>query len=226
MGWIDYGGCLAVNPDGAERCWGETSTYVGTPHTSVRRTGYGCSKPSERNHVDWEPPHPRARFDTWGRGHQPELVEGWGYIVDSGHDDVYVRGQWWPFESDYVRLSPDVALYAWRNEYVMVGRSHTNPDHAEFLLTLTCREQGQGSIIVSFRVDLDMTTGRWTHSPDDLTDELRDQLVEKAGKVHELLCRERARATTPPFPPGPITARDLHCEREAKEKAEQDGALF
>ena len=63
----------------------------------------------------------------------PELTEGWGYALDGFHSNVCYGPGLWPIYARErprspkkapvagVRISPDVAVYSWGPEYVLLG---------------------------------------------------------------------------------------------------------
>lgn len=150
--------------------------------------------------------HPREKFDEWGWVLD---LEDWGSYVVDDCGIAYVN-DWYPFNRS-VRLSPAHEYRSWRNEYLLLWPQNRHEAIAHARLTL--RAQGMGVMTVGCTMTFDLRAHTFRLTPDDLTDPLRYQAEVKAARVLELLASERLRLRTPPFPPGPITAADLECQR-------------
>lgn len=192
VGWIDYGGCLRWNA-GDPAAAGATCTGCGrAPHP-----GHGVTAEA--------PPHPRTRFEMYACA--PPAGE-WSYSLDD-HDVTYVRGQWWPYDRA-VRLAPGTAYQAWNTEYVLCGPAPQDPETVQAGFSLYLRPQGMGAFSVRVSADVHLPTGRVTLRPDDVDGELRAQAEDKARRLADFINAERLRATSPPYPPRPVTAHERY----------------
>lgn len=142
-------------------------------------------------------------FDPYG---QPPPSGEWAYVLDAFGVE-YGRG-WWPFYRDGkpcgIRVAPDTDYRSWRNEYVTLWPDTDAGVTAK--VTLYCRPQGLGAIVVDARIHIDLrarTATLVTACPD----EIREQAETKATRLLAvLLAQRRARRRGRPRP---VTAHEL-----------------
>lgn len=160
---------------------------------------------------------PNDEFDMYGL----ELpLDDWAYTLDEP-GIVYGPG-WYPFhrptsrseqnpaapllnhtvatgktEPARVRISPNVANYSWRNEYVrLVPIDH----RVQARITLFVRRQGLGAMVRRITIEVDLRAGLVT-IPERCPEPLRNQAEVKGQRVLDLLTtarrERRRRAKTP-----------------------------
>ncbi len=135
----------------------------------------------------------------------PELTEGWAYRVDGVPQLLCYGPGPWPFyvrerprspkkgPSGCLRLSPDVAVYAWGPEYVLLGPDRDTEAGASATLHLG-RDYDK-----RVQVHVDLTDCTFEIEGD--VGEHGDEAQEKAGKLADFLrvCQqERDKGKTKP----------------------------
>lgn len=160
---------------------------------------------------------PSATFDMYGNEPPPG---DWSYIVDDTGTE-YGPG-WFPFYRSRlgegpqsVRLAPDTAYRAWRNEYVLLGpgRARSEVEERQWAwadLTLYVRRQGMGAMVVRTIVELNIKTREIIVAP-DCPDALRAQADAKAERLLALILAARADRRTRDRP---ITAHERWVESQ------------
>lgn len=164
------------------------------------------------------------------------VIDGSNVIYRRGLVAQKLRRGWWPFadrDTDQeqrerhsgrygvipqecgwasVRLSPDVRLYSWRNEYVLAGPDLTVPHmaHASAHLWVEPRRT------ISVEYHLNLADHTWTidRLPDDAPQHVRDQANAKGDRLvafFKAACEARDGTDREP-----VTAAQLEAERRAR----------
>jgi hypothetical protein len=149
---------------------------------------------------------PVPHFDPYG---QPPPAGDWEYVLDDF--GVSYGPGWWPLYRDGtpcgVRLAPDTEYRSWRNEYVTLRPGTGARTVAQ--VTLYCRRQGLGAMVLDARIGIDLRERTVTVVSDlsDCPDEVRQQAHDKAAKLLRFLLAQRhARRTGATRP---VTAYEL-----------------
>lgn len=147
---------------------------------------------------------PDERFDMYP-SKPPEGT--WAYVVDD-YGIVFGRG-WWPFydnrslQPSAVRLAPDTAFRAWRNEYVLVYPGIDDDRTCWFQVSIYLRPQGMGAYVWdSPTIYLDIPTGTWVchgNIPDEVASDVDTKVFCVFQLIHQMRGLRRKKVAAPPL---------------------------
>jgi hypothetical protein len=147
---------------------------------------------------DWSPPiRPDVLVpdDPYGRNtvlNPPTPSGSWAYLVDD-FGIGYGPG-WWPYyrdgKPDSVRLAPDTAFYAWRDQYVLAGPADSLTNSHVIVTLALPWDDGDGRTM-RCKVYLDLRD-RSVTVPDSIPVSARTEAQEKGQRVLDLVLAARA----------------------------------
>lgn len=165
------------------------------------------------------PPIAGAEFDMYARA----TPEGeWSYVVDDG--PIVYGKQPWPFrrfshingrgrvytEAGSVRLSPDVAYYSWRNEYVLLY-ARKGGASVYGRLHLWVAPQGMGGWVYDAWFDIEVPSFEGAFRG-VLPPEVAEQGAVKLARITAFLRAEASRRDAGRR--APVTAGDLYARAQ------------